>query len=244
MSGFRHRHIIQFHRKSAFIMAQVALSPLQHKSNTGVGRYKQMEMTEQNLMRQAFSRDWYIPLVRGLFSILFGMLALVFPGLTLATLIYLFAAYAMIDGITTIYQSLTSRDANVHWGWGLFEGVIALGAGIGAFFLPYITGITLLYLIAFYAIFTGIAQIMASIQLRKEIENEVWLGLAGFASVLFGAFIMLNPLGGALATAWLIGVYALAFGVMLVALAFRLRGIDGDLEANYYKTQTTHVTNA
>lgn len=196
-------------------------------------------------MRQSLTRQWYIPLIRGLFAILFGVIALIFPGLTLATLVYLFAAYAIVEGVMNLYQAFSSRDNNTHWGWSLFEGLVALAAGIGAFFLPQITGITLLFLIAFFAIFTGIAEIVAAIRLRKEIDNEIWLGLSGIVSLIFGGFILFDPLGGALATAWLIGLYAIAFGGMLVALAFRLRNTDEEPRRDIHQQQTEPMsTNA
>jgi uncharacterized membrane protein HdeD (DUF308 family) len=195
-------------------------------------------------MRQSLTQQWYIPAIRGAFSILFGILPLTFPGLTLATLVYLFAAYAIIDGVTTLYQSLTNRSDNTQWRWGLLEGGIALIAGVGAFFLPLVTGVALLFLIAFYAIFTGIAQIVSAVRLRKEIENEFWLGLAGLSSVVFGTFIVFDPLGGAVATAWLIGLYAIAFGGAMIGFAFRLRSDNNQNDEDIYTQDTNRVANS
>jgi len=179
-------------------------------------------------MRYTLQRQWWMPLIRGIFAIIFGALALIYPGLTLTALIYVFAAYAIADGGITLYQALSGRDGNRHWGWGIAEGLVSLIAGIGALIAPWIAGLTLLFIIGFWAIFTGIAQIVMAFRMRAEIENEFWLGLAGVASVIFGGFVVFDPLGGALATAWLIGIYSLLFGAALIALSLRLRSLEHD----------------
>jgi uncharacterized membrane protein HdeD (DUF308 family) len=163
---------------------------------------------------------WALAL-RGLVAVLFGLLTFILPGITLVTLVLLFGAYALADGIFNVIAFF--RVASHQWAL-LVEGVIGIIAGILTFALPAITAIVLLYLIAFWAIFTGIFEIIAGIRLRKAITNEWLLLVMGVLSVLFGVLILFAPGAGALAIVLWIGAYALVFGVFLLALAFRLRG--------------------
>ena len=143
------------------------------------------------------------------------------PGITLVTLVLLWGAYALADGIFNVVAFF--RVASHHWAL-LLEGVIGILAGIVTFALPAITAIVLLYVIAFWAIFTGIFEIIAGVRLRKAIANEWLLLVMGVLSLLFGALILFAPGVGALAIVLWIGAYAMVFGVFLLALAFRLRG--------------------
>jgi len=176
-------------------------------------------------MLDALARNWWALAIRGLVAILFGLLTFFVPGITLVTLVLLFGAYALVDGVFNVFAFF--RAAGHHFpGRGAFlvEGIIGILAGILTFAWPAITAIALLYLIAFWAIFTGIFEIIASIRLRKAIQNEWLLLLMGALSVLFGVMILFAPGIGALAIVLWIGAYALVFGVILLALAFRLRG--------------------
>lgn len=183
-------------------------------------------------MLQTMAENWWMILLRGIFAIIFGTLALAFPGLTLVALIYVFAAYALIDGGITVYQAFSSRKTDTNWGWGIAEGIIGIIAGIGAALVPGLAGLTLLFVMAFWAIVTGALEIYAAIRLRKRLEGEIWLGLAGLLSVIFGIIVIFNPLGGALATAWLIGIYAIVFGASMIALALRLRSIHNESDSD------------
>lgn len=171
------------------------------------------------------TNSWWFWAIRGVFAIIFGVLAMVFPGDALQALVYIFGAYALIDGVVTVYNAVANRVTN--WGWQLVEGIISIIAGLVAFFLPVLTGLTILLIIGFWAVATGIMQMIAAWRLRKEIENEIWLGLAGLMSVIFGVYIFINPLAGALVTAMIIGIYSILFGIFLIALAVRFRGYDG-----------------
>jgi len=177
-------------------------------------------------MLDTLSRNWWMLVARGAFAILFGVLAILMPGLTLTALVLLFGAYALIDGGITLYSTLTGRNDNQQWWLGLLEGGIGVIAGIVTFVWPGITGLALLYVIAFWAIMTGVFEIMAAWQLRKEIANEILLGISGLLSVVFGGLLLAFPGSGALAVAWLIGFYAILFGGTLIALGFRLRSDD------------------
>jgi len=173
----------------------------------------------------ALSRNWWAIAIRGAAAIIFGILTFVMPGITLAALILLFGAYAVVDGIFALVAAArgragaggTPRSALV------LEGIVSLAAGIVAFVWPGLTALALVYLIALWALVTGVLEIVAAVRLRREIENEWWLGLSGGLSILFGVLLMLAPGVGALAFIFLIGAYAIVFGALLLGLAFRLR---------------------
>jgi uncharacterized membrane protein HdeD (DUF308 family) len=184
-------------------------------------------------MLDLLTRHWWLLVVRGVLGILFGILALVWPGATIAALVLLFGVYAIVDGVATLYAAITGREgadrgrrpaSGGHRVWLTVEGLLGIGAGLVAFFWPGITALVLLWVIAFWAILTGVMEVAAAIRLRKELHNEWLLGLAGVASVLFGMLLLLLPGTGALALIWLIGTYALVFGVILIVLGLRLRG--------------------
>ena len=163
--------------------------------------------------------------LRGTCAIVFGVFALAWPGVTVGALLLL-GAYAFADGVLAVVAALSGR-ASTPWGVLLLEGLVGLGAAAAALLFPGVTAIVLLYLIAFWAILTGIVEIAAAIQLRKEIEGEFWLGLAGAGSVPFGLLLIARPAVGAVAVVWLIGLYAVTFGVLLVALGFRVKALRG-----------------
>src|SRR5712691_3260906 len=172
-------------------------------------------------MLPTLARNWWALALRGLAAVLFGLLTFFLPGITLVTLVLLFGAYALVDGMFNLLAFF--RVASHHWAL-LIEGVIGMIAGILTFAWPAMTALVLLYLIAFWAIFTGVFEIVAGIRLRKLIANEWLLLLMGGLSVLFGLLILFAPGTGALAIVLWIGAYSLVFGIFLLALAFRLRG--------------------
>jgi uncharacterized membrane protein HdeD (DUF308 family) len=172
-------------------------------------------------MLHTLAKHWWALALRGLVAVLFGLLTFVLPGITLVTLVLLFGAYALADGIFNVIAFF--RVASHQWAL-LIEGVIGIIAGILTFAWPAITAIVLLYLIAFWAIFTGVFEIIAGIRLRKAMTNEWLLLVIGVLSLLFGVLILFAPGAGALAIVLWIGAYALVFGAFLLALAFRLRG--------------------
>lgn len=174
-------------------------------------------------MLNTLSKNWWMLVVRGIAAILFGLLAIIMPGLTLIVLVLMFGAYALIDGVMNVISAWNSRSQYDRWWIGLLEGAVGILFGILTFIWPGITGMVLLYLIAFWAVMTGVMEIAAAIQLRKEIENEWLLGISGALSIIFGVLLVLFPAGGALAVAWVIGIYAMIFGAALIALGFQLR---------------------
>src|SRR6516162_767110 len=172
-------------------------------------------------MIHTLARNWWALALRGLVAMLFGLLTFFLPGITLVTLVLLFGAYALVDGIVSVIAFI--RVASHQWAL-LIEGVIGVIAGILTFAWPAITALVLLYLIAFWAVFTGVFEIIAGIRLRKTITNEWLLLVMGVLSLLFGVGILFAPGLGALAIVLWIGAYALVFGIILLAFAFRLRG--------------------
>jgi uncharacterized membrane protein HdeD (DUF308 family) len=174
-------------------------------------------------MLETLTRHWWILAVRGALAVLFGLLALIWPGITVLALVLLFGAYALVDGVLALYTALFDRGRPGGRGWLVLEGVAGVLAAIGAFVWPDITALVLLYFIAAWALVTGVAEIVAAIRLRQEIEGEWLMILSGALSILFGILAFLFPGAGALAVVWLIATYAIAFGIVMVILAFRLR---------------------
>ena len=168
-------------------------------------------------------RHWWTLALRGLFAVLFGIMAFVWPGITLASLVILFGAYAFVDGVFAIVAAVEHRE---RW-WALvIEGLAGIAAGIITVVWPGITALALLYVIAFWAMATGVFEIAAAIKLRKLIEGEFLLALSGVASIAFGLLLLFRPGAGALGVVWLIGSYALVFGVLLTQLGDDLQGFD------------------
>jgi uncharacterized membrane protein HdeD (DUF308 family) len=170
------------------------------------------------------ARNWWALALRGLAAVLFGIMAFAWPGMTLGVLVLLYGAYALVDGVLAIIAAVAGRTSGMPWWALLLEGVLGITVGILTFAWPGITALVLLYLIAAWAVATGVFEVVAAIRLRREIRGEWLLALSGIISVLFGVALVINPVGGALAVVWLIGAYAIAFGVLLIALGFRLRG--------------------
>jgi uncharacterized membrane protein HdeD (DUF308 family) len=169
----------------------------------------------------ALSVNWWALALRGAAAVIFGLLALFLPGVTLTVLILVFGAYALVDGVLAIVAGV--RGVGPRW-LLIVEGVIGVLFGILTFLWPVITAFVLLYFIAFWAILTDALEIIAAIWLRREIEGEWALIAGGVFSVIFGLILVLSPGLGLLSLVWLIGVYALVFGVVLIVLAFRVRG--------------------
>jgi len=179
-------------------------------------------------MLYILARNWWAIALRGLFAVLFGIAAFVWPGLTLAALVILWGAYALVDGIFNLVAALRAAQKKMTWWPLVLEGILGIAAGVVAFLWPGITALALLYLIAAWAILTGIVEIIAAVRLRHAISGEWMLGLAGLLSIVFGVILIAAPGAGALAVIWMIGAYAVVFGIVLIALGFRLRGLQHD----------------
>jgi uncharacterized membrane protein HdeD (DUF308 family) len=189
-------------------------------------------------MLATMSRNWWVLLVRGIAAILFGIAALIWPGLALVTLVFMFAAYAFIDGILNIIFALQHRNQS-RWWVTLIEGIIGVLAGIAAFLWPDMASFVLLNFIAFWAILTGVMEIILAIRLREEIQGEFWMGLGGVLSILFGVLVILFPGAGALSIVWMIATYAIIFGVIMIILAFRVRSLGNQGQTPNQTARTT-----
>jgi len=175
-----------------------------------------------SVMVHALAKNWWMLLLRGVAAIIFGVLTFAWPGMTLLTLIMFYGAFALIDGVLAIVAAITGGAPAPRW-WLAIVGLLGIATGLVVFMMPGLTALVLLYFIAGWAIATGVFQIIGAIRLRKEIDDEWYLILGGLISVLFGIGVMMAPGAGALALLWVIGIYAVVIGVIMVALAFRLR---------------------
>jgi uncharacterized membrane protein HdeD (DUF308 family) len=182
-------------------------------------------------MVSVLARNWGMVLVRGVVALLFGLLTFFRPGISLAALVILFGAYALVDGLIAVWSALANRHEEPRWGALLFGGLAAIAVGVVTFLMPGITALALLYLIGAWAIVRGVAEIAMAIQLRKVLTGEWLLALAGVVSVAFGLFLFASPRTGALAVVLWIGFWAAVLGVILIALAFRLRKWNRAVEA-------------
>lgn len=171
----------------------------------------------------ALSANWWLLLLRGIVAVIFGLLTFIWPGLTLLTLVLLFGIYALLDGIFSLVAAVLGRHKSSPLWWLIVSGLISLAAGIFTFLYPQVTALVLVIFIGAWALVRGIFEIVGAIRLRKEIDNE-WLLIAiGILSVIFGIAILVSPGAGALALVWVIGAYAIIFGLPMIWLAFRLR---------------------
>lgn len=169
------------------------------------------------------SRNWWVFLIRGILAILFGVTTWFFPAAAFLSLVLVFGAFALVDGVFAIVSAFTSNARSENWWWLILEGVVGIVIGVLTVIQPAAMGAAWLYLIAAWAIVTGVFEMITAIRLRKVIEGEFWLILGGAFSVLFGVLIGLFPQTGFVAVGVLIGIYALAFGIMMVMLAIRLK---------------------
>lgn len=174
-------------------------------------------------MVDVLARNWWAIAIRGIAAILFGLCAFWVPGAALWALIILFGAYCLVDGVFAIVAAVRAAQAHERWAQLLFAGIFGvIIAGI-TLFEPGFTALALVFVIAAWAVVTGVFELIAAFELRRHLPGEVWWLLAGLCSILFGLFLFWHPGAGALAVLWLIGAYAIAFGVFLLGLALRLR---------------------
>jgi uncharacterized membrane protein HdeD (DUF308 family) len=190
-------------------------------------KIKEEGMTQPQAALPAEAGHWWALALRGAIAILFGLAALVRPGIALEALILLFGAYALVDGVFSIVGVFGGTRSGTPR-WLLFlEGLVSILAGLIAFVLPGLAAVIFLYLIAAWAIITGISEIAMAIRLRREIRGEWALIVGGAFSVLFGVILaVVGPVVGLVSLVWLIGIYALAFGIMMLITAFQVRGRD------------------
>jgi uncharacterized membrane protein HdeD (DUF308 family) len=172
----------------------------------------------------AATGHWWALALRGVLAILFGLAALLRPGIALEALILLFGAYALVDGVFSIVGVFGGARGGMPRWLLLLEGIAGIVAGIVAFFLPVLTAFALYFLIIAWALVTGVAEISTAIRLRREIEGEWAMILSGALSILFAVVLLVSGAIGIFTLVWVIGVYAVVFGVLLLIAAFRVRG--------------------
>jgi uncharacterized membrane protein HdeD (DUF308 family) len=181
-------------------------------------------------MLEYLSRQWWMVALRGALAVAFGVIAWIWPDITVRALVLLYGFYALVDGLLALAALLAGGSlVRERRGWLIVEGVAGIAAGVIAFLWPEITALVLLYLIAAWAIATGVLEVAIAIWLRRELRGEWLLALGGIVSVVFGVFLIVRPGEGAVAVVWLIGLFAIVFGVALIGLGLRLRRLGGGL---------------
>jgi uncharacterized membrane protein HdeD (DUF308 family) len=175
-------------------------------------------------MLHVLARRWWLLLLRGIAAIIFGVLAFAWPGLTLITLVFLYGAFALIDGVIALAAAFSGAAKPVPTWWLVVVGLLGIAAGIVTFLWPSMTAIVLVLFIGAWALAHGIFEIIGAIRLRKEIDNEWALILGGILSVVFGAILIIAPGAGALGLIWAIAAYSIVFGILFIVFSLRLRG--------------------
>jgi len=181
-------------------------------------------------MLSVLARNWWLVEIRGVAAIAFGILAFVQPGLTLVVLITLFAAYMLIDGVSLLVSLRRAEPATAgHRLTVALMGILGVVVGIVTIAVPGVTALALLYLVAFWAITLGLTQVIAAIRLRREIKGELWFVIGGLLTIAFGLLLVAFPGTGLLSLLWLVGIWAIVFGLTNLVLAWRLRGLHHEI---------------
>jgi uncharacterized membrane protein HdeD (DUF308 family) len=177
------------------------------------------------MLIETLRRHWWVPVIRGVVAVLFGIMAFVYPGLTVAVLVLLFGAWILVDGVFRVIGAIGHRASDKEWGFDLIIGIMGIIIGFLTFHAPRITALALIIYIAAWALMIGATEIAMAIKLRREIKGEWFLILMGLLSIVFAVMLLWNPLPGALALVWLIGSYAIVFGILGIIFGFRLRSL-------------------
>ena len=178
---------------------------------------------EENILVPEFSKNWKWMIFRGIISIIFGIIVVIYPFTAAAAFAIFFGAYAFVDGIFAIVSIITSHTARAHFWALLLEGITGIAAGIVTFFLPQITLWGLVILISIWAVITGIFEIIAAIKLRHIIAGEFLMIISGLLSIVFGILVFLRPLAGMVVVIYLIGIYAIIFGILFIFFGISMR---------------------
>lgn len=179
-------------------------------------------------MLEKITRNWWMYAIRGLIAIIFGVVAFARPEETLTALVLAFGAFALVDGFFAIFAGISMAPMFKRWWAVSLEGLIGVIAGVVILTWPDITAQVLLYMIAAWAIITGIFEIVAAIQIREEIDGEWALALSGVLSIVFGALLIAFPGAGAVSMIWVIATFAIVFGILEIILAFRMRSLHNE----------------
>jgi uncharacterized membrane protein HdeD (DUF308 family) len=177
------------------------------------------------MLIETLKRHWWVPVIRGIAAIVFGVIAFVYPGLTIATLVLFFGAWVLIDGIFRIVGAIGHRASDPDWGWQLVIGILGIVVGLLTFHAAQITALALAIYIAAWALMIGASEIAIAVKMRREIKGEWFLILMGLASIVFAVLLLWNPIAGAAAVIWLIAWYAVVLGILAIFFGFRLRSL-------------------
>lgn len=177
------------------------------------------------MLLETFKRHWWVPVLRGVAAIVFGIIAFTHPVMAIATLVLFFGAWMLVDGIFRVVGALTHRASDKEWGFDLFIGIVGIIIGLLTFHAPGITVVALVIYIAAWALMLGATEIAVAIKLRRQIKGEWFLILLGLLSIAFAVLLLWNPLLGAATLIWIVAWYALIFGVLGIILGFRLRSL-------------------
>jgi uncharacterized membrane protein HdeD (DUF308 family) len=177
------------------------------------------------MLLETLKRHWWVSVIRGIAAIVFGVIAFVYPGLTIATLVLFFGAWVLIDGIFRIVGAIGHRASDPDWGWQLVIGILGIVVGLLTFHAPQITALALVIYIAAWALMIGASEIAIAVKMRREIKGEWFLILMGLASIAFAVLLLWNPIAGAAAVIWLIAWYAVVIGILAIFFGFRLRSL-------------------
>ncbi|RVU14329.1 HdeD family acid-resistance protein [Methylobacterium oryzihabitans] len=173
-------------------------------------------------MSAVLARNWWLIALRGAFAILFGIVALVSPGATLLTLVIVFSAYMLVDGVAGIVAAVRAAERHERWGTLLLSGLLNLLVGVVAFLVPGSALLAFVYLLAAWALVTGGLMLAAAFRLHLD-HGRWWLGLGGALSILFGLALVVSPAASLIVLTTWMGGYAIAFGAFMLILALRLR---------------------
>jgi uncharacterized membrane protein HdeD (DUF308 family) len=183
------------------------------------------------MMIETLKRHWWVPVIRGIAAIIFGIIAFTHPVMAAATLVLFFGAWVLIDGIFRIVGAIGHRASDPDWGWQLVIGILGIIVGLLTFHAPQITALALVIYIAAWALMIGATEIAWAVKLRREIKGEWLLILMGLASIVFAVLLLWNPVAGAAAVIWLIAWYAVVLGILAIFFGFRLRSLRAPLAA-------------
>jgi uncharacterized membrane protein HdeD (DUF308 family) len=175
------------------------------------------------MMIETLKRHWWVPVIRGIAAIVFGVIAFTHPVMAIATLVLFFGAWVLIDGIFRIFGAIKHRGSDSDWAWQLVIGLIGIIVGFLTFHAPQVTALALVIYIAAWALMIGASEIVMAVKLRHEIKGEWFLILMGLASIVFAVLLLWNPVAGAAAVIWLIAWYAVVLGILAIFFGFRLK---------------------
>jgi uncharacterized membrane protein HdeD (DUF308 family) len=178
------------------------------------------------MLIETLKRHWWVPVLRGIAAIVFGVIAFVYPGLTVAVLVLLFGAWVLVDGVFRIVGAIGHRSSDPEWGFHLIIGILGIIVGLLAFHAPGVTALALVIYIAVWVLMIGATEIAFAIKVRREVKGEWLLILLGLLSIAFAVLLLWNPLLGAATLIWLIAWYAIVFGILGIILGFRLRSLS------------------